>query len=60
MRSGPRAAPAAAAGSGIVVIAHTTCWARAEKTQAPFVRLADRYALWFLPLTLAANIRLAV
>ena len=25
----------------------------AEKTQAPFVRLADRYALWFLPLTLA-------
>lgn len=27
--------------------------AEAEKTQAPFVRLADRYALWFLPLTLA-------
>jgi heavy metal translocating P-type ATPase len=25
----------------------------AEKSQAPFVRLADRYALWFLPLTLA-------
>ena len=25
----------------------------AENTQAPFVRLADRYALWFLPLTLA-------
>jgi len=27
--------------------------AEAENTQAPFVRLADRYALWFLPLTLA-------
>ena len=27
--------------------------AEAEETQAPFVRLADRYALWFLPLTLA-------
>jgi heavy metal translocating P-type ATPase len=27
--------------------------AEAEKSQAPFVRLADRYALWFLPLTLA-------
>ena len=27
--------------------------AEAESTQAPFVRLADRYALWFLPLTLA-------
>jgi heavy metal translocating P-type ATPase len=26
----------------------------AERSQAPFVRLADRYALWFLPLTLAA------
>ena len=26
----------------------------AEITQAPFVRLADRYALWFLPLSLAA------
>jgi heavy metal translocating P-type ATPase len=26
----------------------------AEKTQAPFVRLADRYALWFLLVTLAA------
>ena len=25
----------------------------AERSQAPFVRLADRYALWFLPLTLA-------
>jgi heavy metal translocating P-type ATPase len=25
----------------------------AENTQAPFVRLADRYALWFLPLSLA-------
>jgi heavy metal translocating P-type ATPase len=25
----------------------------AESAQAPFVRLADRYALWFLPLTLA-------
>ena len=25
----------------------------AEKSQAPFVRLADRYAMWFLPLTLA-------
>jgi heavy metal translocating P-type ATPase len=25
----------------------------AESTQAPFVRLADRYALWFLPLSLA-------
>ena len=25
----------------------------AESSQAPFVRLADRYALWFLPLTLA-------
>lgn len=25
----------------------------AERAQAPFVRLADRYALWFLPLTLA-------
>jgi heavy metal translocating P-type ATPase len=24
----------------------------AEQSQAPFVRLADRYALWFLPLTL--------
>jgi cation transport ATPase len=24
-----------------------------ENSQAPFVRLADRYALWFLPLTLA-------
>lgn len=27
--------------------------AEAENSQAPFVRLADRYALWFLPLTLA-------
>jgi heavy metal translocating P-type ATPase len=27
--------------------------AEAGKSQAPFVRLADRYALWFLPLTLA-------
>ncbi|HEX9040800.1 MAG TPA: heavy metal translocating P-type ATPase [Trebonia sp.] len=25
----------------------------AEKSQAPFIRLADRYAMWFLPLTLA-------
>ena len=25
----------------------------AESTRAPFVRLADRYAMWFLPLTLA-------
>ena len=25
----------------------------AEQSQAPFVRLADRYAMWFLPLTLA-------
>lgn len=25
----------------------------AEKSQAPFVRAADRYAMWFLPLTLA-------
>ena len=25
----------------------------AENSQAPFVRLADRYALWFLPLSLA-------
>jgi len=25
----------------------------AERSSAPFVRLADRYALWFLPLTLA-------
>jgi heavy metal translocating P-type ATPase len=25
----------------------------AEKAQAPFVRLADRYAMWFLPLSLA-------
>ena len=25
----------------------------AENSQAPFVRLADRYAVWFLPLTLA-------
>jgi heavy metal translocating P-type ATPase len=25
----------------------------AEDSQAPFVRLADRYAMWFLPLTLA-------
>jgi heavy metal translocating P-type ATPase len=25
----------------------------AESSQAPFVRLADRYAMWFLPLTLA-------
>jgi heavy metal translocating P-type ATPase len=27
----------------------------AESSQAPFVRLADRYALWFLPLTLAVS-----
>ena len=27
--------------------------AEADKAQAPFVRLADRYALWFLPLALA-------
>jgi heavy metal translocating P-type ATPase len=26
---------------------------QAENSQAPFVRMADRYALWFLPLTLA-------
>ena len=26
---------------------------QAERSQAPFVRLADRYATWFLPLTLA-------
>jgi heavy metal translocating P-type ATPase len=26
---------------------------QAETSQAPFVRLADRYALWFLPVTLA-------
>lgn len=25
----------------------------AESSQAPFVRMADRYAMWFLPLTLA-------
>src|SRR5262249_60251227 len=25
----------------------------AESAQAPFVRLADRYAMWFLPLSLA-------
>ena len=25
----------------------------AERSQAPFVRLADQYAMWFLPLTLA-------
>jgi P-type E1-E2 ATPase len=28
--------------------------AEAEQSQAPFVRLADRYALWFLAITLAA------
>jgi heavy metal translocating P-type ATPase len=28
--------------------------AEAEQSQAPFVRLADRYALWFLGVTLAA------
>jgi heavy metal translocating P-type ATPase len=28
--------------------------AEAEKSQAPFVRLADRYAIWFLLVTLAA------
>ncbi|MBO0830533.1 MAG: heavy metal translocating P-type ATPase [Actinobacteria bacterium] len=28
--------------------------AEAERSQAPFVRLADRYALWFLGVTLAA------
>ena len=28
--------------------------AEAERSQAPFVRLADRYALWFLGLSLAA------
>ena len=27
----------------------------AENSQAPFVRLADRYAMWFLPLTLAVS-----
>jgi P-type E1-E2 ATPase len=27
----------------------------AEQSQAPFVRLADRYAAWFLPLTLAVS-----
>jgi heavy metal translocating P-type ATPase len=27
--------------------------AEAEQSQAPFVRLADRYAMWFLPVTLA-------
>jgi heavy metal translocating P-type ATPase len=27
--------------------------AEAERSQPPFVRLADRYAMWFLPLTLA-------
>ena len=27
----------------------------AEKSQAPFVRAADRYAMWFLPLTLAVT-----
>ena len=27
--------------------------AEAERSQAPFVRLADQYAMWFLPLTLA-------
>ena len=27
--------------------------AEAESSQAPFVRMADRYAMWFLPLTLA-------
>jgi heavy metal translocating P-type ATPase len=26
---------------------------QAERSQPPFVRLADRYAMWFLPLTLA-------
>ena len=26
---------------------------RQRESQAPFVRLADRYAMWFLPLTLA-------
>ena len=29
--------------------------AEAEQSQAPFVRLADRYALWFLGLSLAAG-----
>lgn len=29
--------------------------AEAEQSQAPFVRLADRYALWFLGVTLAAG-----
>lgn len=29
--------------------------AEADKSQAPFVRMADRYALWFLGLTLAAS-----
>src|SRR6185437_5062014 len=28
---------------------------QAEASQAPFVRLADRYAVWFLGLTLAAG-----
>ena len=27
----------------------------AERSQAPFVRLSDRYAMWFLPLTLAVS-----
>jgi heavy metal translocating P-type ATPase len=46
MRAGDSAAESTYAGIVRLV-------AEAENSQAPFVRLADRYAMWFLPLTLA-------
>jgi len=44
-------ASAAAADSTYAAIARLV--GEAERAQAPFVRLADRYAMWFLPLSLA-------
>jgi heavy metal translocating P-type ATPase len=44
-------ASASAADSGYASIIRLV--SEAESAQAPFVRLADRYAMWFLPLSLA-------
>jgi heavy metal translocating P-type ATPase len=51
---GPFDLRAAATAEGSTYAGIVRLVAEAESSQAPFVRLADRYALWFLGLSLAA------
>ncbi|MFN8026007.1 MAG: hypothetical protein U0W40_06555 [Acidimicrobiia bacterium] len=49
VRTAPTTSTAESTYTGVVRLVES----RARAEQAPFVRLADRYALWFVPLALA-------